>query len=678
MLAIVAGFVIHVPYSTISPGEAVSLPPLVSVQGAQTFSGARADIRLLFVRERNHVSVWRYVQARLDPDVDIFKDAVLNPDNRSQQELNGEAEQEMADAKTAATAVALTAAGYKVTVAPGLTVSDLEVGLPAEKVLDFGDVITSVNGKKITGAQQLTDAIQRGKVGDRVTLGIVRDGKTMSVQVPIGEKDQHKFIGVVLTPRFNFPVKVNVDTASIGGPSAGLAMTLAILDDLTPGNLTGGKRVAVTGTIDAQGNVGEIGAINQKAVAARAAGAQLFIVPACDQKDDPPAQLQSCQKDLQRAVAARGQEGEGRRGLHVCASAAGAAQQRRRPGVHDDHRAAPDVGLPVQRTPARVMVPWLFVAERLRWRRAEDACPAYRGSWGIPMHDTERRQRVISSTPHLSPDDVAARTFGSKVRGYSENEVRSFLKRVAEELTEAHAREAQLEAAVDALEEQLRAPRPLSEQELLDALGEETARLLRSAREASDDIRNKAEERASRIVEDALAQAEHARAEAADVLAANTARRGGEGGRDRRRRRSARRRGALDREQRRRADRRRGAPSGPRDARGGRSRRASACSAISYGGARCLHGQIEELRTGRDHLLDAYRTVKRTFLEATEALAQVEVRAAEERTIGAGTDRCRDRGRRRDRCPRRGADRDRSARCRHGHRRDAAHRRGRG
>ena len=91
------------------------------------------------------------------------------------------------------------------------------------------------------------------------------------MHVPVAAQQGRKIIGVVVSPRFKFPVKVNVDTTGIGGPSAGLAMTLAILDDLTPGNLTGGKNVAVTGTIDSAGNVGEIGGIDQKAVAARAA-----------------------------------------------------------------------------------------------------------------------------------------------------------------------------------------------------------------------------------------------------------------------------------------------------------------------------------------------------------------------------------------------------------------------
>ena len=110
-------------------------------------------------------------------------------------------------------------------------------------------------------------------------------------------------------------MKVDVDTAGIGGPSGGLAMTLAILDDLTPGNLTGGKRTAVTGTIDSDGHVGEIGGIEQKAIAARAAGAKLFLVPQCAtpsadlsdaDKQAADAAFAACQTDLERATKRAG------------------------------------------------------------------------------------------------------------------------------------------------------------------------------------------------------------------------------------------------------------------------------------------------------------------------------------------------------------------------------------
>ena len=84
---------------------------------------------------------------------------------------------------------------------------------------------------------------------------------------------------------YQFPIDVNINTQLVGGPSAGLAFTLAIIDDLTPGSLTGGKRVAVTGTIQPDGTVGEVGGVEQKAITARTKGVQLMIVPKAEVKD---------------------------------------------------------------------------------------------------------------------------------------------------------------------------------------------------------------------------------------------------------------------------------------------------------------------------------------------------------------------------------------------------------
>jgi PDZ domain-containing protein len=304
-MIMVAGFAIHVPYTTISPGEAVPLTRLVRVAGAKTFPTPRGDIRLLFVRERDHVNLWRYLQAQIDSDVEIYKDKEVNPSGQSQQQLNEQAAQQMADAKSAATKVALEAAGYQVRTAAGLIVSEFVPGMPAEKALKLGDVILRADGRTITRTRDLTDAIRRHRAGEQVALEIRRGGDRRTVRVGIVNQDSRRFIGVVASPRFDFPLKVDVDTAGIGGPSGGLAMSLAILDDLTPGNLAGPKRVAVTGTIGYEGTVGEIGGIEQKAVAARAAGARLFLVPHCEQQQ-PEAAVASCEKDLQRATRRAG------------------------------------------------------------------------------------------------------------------------------------------------------------------------------------------------------------------------------------------------------------------------------------------------------------------------------------------------------------------------------------
>lgn len=254
------------------------------------------------------------------------------------------------------------------------------------------------------------------------------------------------------------------------------------------------------------------------------------------------------------------------------------------------------------------------------------------------MAEHERRQRVISSTPRLTADEIANRAFATAFRGYAEGEVRSFLRRVSEEVAHLREREHQLTAVVDDLEERLRAPRPLDEQELLEALGEETARLLRSAREAADDIRKKAEERAARVIEDAQEEAHRLRTEAAEILGVRTREAETQAAEivAEAEARAAEIRSAMERnaeEGRQRAEHE--AESVLEAARQqGREMldeaRAARERVLADLGRRrqLLQAQVEELRQGRDRLLDAYRVVKRTFLDATEALSQVEARAA--------------------------------------------------
>ncbi|MGQ0824602.1 MAG: DivIVA domain-containing protein [Actinomycetota bacterium] len=259
------------------------------------------------------------------------------------------------------------------------------------------------------------------------------------------------------------------------------------------------------------------------------------------------------------------------------------------------------------------------------------------------MPDSERRQRVISSTPRLSPEDIANRAFAKGVRGYSEAEVRSFLRRISEEFATVRDREHQLIGAIDDLEQQLRAPQPLDEQQLLDALGEETARLLRSAREAADDIRKKAEDRASRLMEEAQAEAHRLRTDAAEILGtksheaeAHAAEIVGEA--DARATEVREHTERTAEEQRLRAENEAEAiVEGARQQ--GREMLDEVRSArervlADLGRRRgLLQAQVEELRQGRDRLLDAYRVVKRTFLDATEALSQIEARAAAGRPL---------------------------------------------
>jgi PDZ domain-containing protein len=170
-------------------------------------------------------------------------------------------------------------------------------GTPAYGVLNVGDVITAVDGKPTLSANALLAVLRTYHSGQTLTMevspggtgapkpvsvtlrttvvdtgGTDKQGKPYTVTVDLG-------IQVEDQVDYTYPFPISINVANIGGPSAGLAMTLGVIDELTGGSLTGGKTVAATGTIDALGDVGDVGGVPQKTVAVERAGATIFLVP---------------------------------------------------------------------------------------------------------------------------------------------------------------------------------------------------------------------------------------------------------------------------------------------------------------------------------------------------------------------------------------------------------------
>ena len=156
-------------------------------------------------------------------------------------------------------------------------------------ILDVGDTITAIGGVATPTLTELAKVMDGKKVGESIEMTVVPHGqddqsKTVVRAVTLMEDPDtpgRAIIGIVPadTRTVDLPFEVTISTADIGGPSAGLAFTIALLDELTEGDLTGRGRVAATGTIEEDGTVGAIGALAQKAIAVRDAGATLFLVP---------------------------------------------------------------------------------------------------------------------------------------------------------------------------------------------------------------------------------------------------------------------------------------------------------------------------------------------------------------------------------------------------------------
>lgn len=169
------------------------------------------------------------------------------------------------------------------------------------KVLEVGDTITAINGTKTPTLSSLLKVLPQFSIGDTVTITVVPyaapgsesqapQKRTVEIMASPDEADR-PIIGFIPadTRVVKLPFEVNISTPDIGGPSAGLAFTLALLDELTEGDLMGEGRVAATGTINEMGAVGAIGALVQKAVAVRDSGATVFLVPTGQSKEEVAA-----------------------------------------------------------------------------------------------------------------------------------------------------------------------------------------------------------------------------------------------------------------------------------------------------------------------------------------------------------------------------------------------------
>jgi PDZ domain-containing protein len=303
VLLVALGSVLPVPYVVLVPGPvtdtlgsvstgAQTSRPVVSASGARTYPTSGhlflTTVGVVPGSCSDHPTLWQALQAWWNHEDSVEPHQVICPPDESSQQVQQQNEQEMSQSQRDAVTAALLQLGYKPTKTTVL-VGDVSPGTPADGRLESGDVIDSVNGTAVTGPAQLRRLITAVGVGGQVTVGITRDNKHRDVQLhTINAGDGRPVIGVQLDINAQFrnvKVKIGINPADVGGPSAGLAFTLGIIDKLTPGSLTAGHTVAVTGTIDGFGQVGPIGGIQQKIAGASRQGATIFLAPAADCSD---------------------------------------------------------------------------------------------------------------------------------------------------------------------------------------------------------------------------------------------------------------------------------------------------------------------------------------------------------------------------------------------------------
>jgi len=284
--AIGGGLLFEVPYVALVPGSARDTEPLIEVEGIDDYP-SEGELLYTTVRLRQRPNFWEYLLLRVDDDAEVVPEEDILGDRSPEEnrELNLNL---MTDSKQVAVAVALEQLGYDAVQADAVLIHDVVADEPADGILERGDSVLAIDGSATTSTDALVSTLGDLQPGDTIELEVQRfgAGTTEVVSVVLSEhpdKPGSAFLGVQpgdrLTFTDDFGFSVEIDSGSVGGPSAGLAFTLAVLDQLTEGELTGGASVAVTGTINAAGQVGPVGGVPQKTAAVRELGVDAFIVP---------------------------------------------------------------------------------------------------------------------------------------------------------------------------------------------------------------------------------------------------------------------------------------------------------------------------------------------------------------------------------------------------------------
>ena len=278
------GTTLPVPYVAQVPGPTFNTlgdidgSPIISVEGRDR-NDVSGNLNLTTVGvSRGGLSLVQAVSGWFDDEVAVVPEESVYPPDRSEEETRRANREAFLTSEQAAESAALGHLGYPVKV----VVQDVPDGSPSEHLLREGDTIDAVDGTPTPDADTLSDVLTAIPAGTTVTVDTTHVGEPDQIEITTKAAEDRKgsLLGVSVLAQPAAPFDVQIDVKDVGGPSAGLMLTLGILDLVGDDDLTGGKVVAGTGTIDAEGTVGPIGGITLKMAAAKDIGAELFLVPA--------------------------------------------------------------------------------------------------------------------------------------------------------------------------------------------------------------------------------------------------------------------------------------------------------------------------------------------------------------------------------------------------------------
>ncbi|NUR52493.1 MAG: PDZ domain-containing protein [Hamadaea sp.] len=249
---------------------------VIQVTGATT-STSQGQLRMVTVNVTDDIDLLSAIKAWFDPQQKVVPRELVYPPDQSNEQVEQENKEAFQESQSSAETAALRELGYPVQV----TVKEVAADGASAGKLAAGDVIQTVDGQQVTSTQKLQELVRAKPVGTELAVVRKRGDATETVKIATKAGDDGTpRIGISAENKQPHPFEITYHLENVGGPSAGLMFALGTIDTLNTEDLTGGKVIAGTGTIDDEGNVGVIGGIAQKLVGAKDDGATFFLTPA--------------------------------------------------------------------------------------------------------------------------------------------------------------------------------------------------------------------------------------------------------------------------------------------------------------------------------------------------------------------------------------------------------------
>jgi len=276
-------------FLAVFPGSALELDRIVTVEGGEKAS--QGDLLMTTVSSRD-ASPALYLLALIDPRVDLRRKKDILPPGKDMREYWEDNRRMMENSQNIAKVLALQYLGIQAELrGRGVLVRGVLPKSPAADKLKEHDVIVSINGTRLGFVEDLMEVMASRSVGDKLEIGIVRNGHAETIEITAGEHPEipgRAGIGVYIETygfEASIPREITIAAGSVTGPSAGLMFALEIINQMIPEDLTYGQRIAGTGVLLPDGRVGAVGGVKQKVKAAEAARASVFLVPRANAQD---------------------------------------------------------------------------------------------------------------------------------------------------------------------------------------------------------------------------------------------------------------------------------------------------------------------------------------------------------------------------------------------------------